>query len=86
MKMEIIQEILKDLEFEPENFDEASIEETYIYKFILEKLNITTNSCDYFKRIAVKAISYELYRQDDYSCPNFEELQKGITELEINLT
>lgn len=73
IKMEVIQEILNDLKFEPENFDEASIEETYIYKFIVDRIKITTNSYDYFKRIAVKAISCELYRQDQHVFPNFEE-------------
>jgi hypothetical protein len=71
-KLTVIESVLNELKFEPENFDETRIEETTIYKFIIDKIDIKDNLGDNFKRIAVKLLSRELYRQDQHGDASVE--------------
>ncbi|MCW2121204.1 hypothetical protein M2326_003537 [Flavobacterium sp. 7A] len=48
-KITIIESILNELKFEHENFDEASIEETAVFKFIINNIDIKDNLTDYCK-------------------------------------
>ena len=72
-KITIIESILNELKFEPENFDAASIEETAVYKFIINNIHIKDNLTDYCKNIAAKSISCQLYRQEKYGYASIEE-------------
>jgi hypothetical protein len=74
--MKIIQEILKDLEFTPIENKNQYVGQSEIYLFILEAIVLEDNLIkyhDYYTLLAAASISYELDRQDDYGCPNFEE-------------
>lgn len=71
--MMVIESILNKLKFEPDDFDETSIEETALYKFIIKTIGVQSNPGDYLKNIAAKSISCQLYRQNNYGSPNFEE-------------
>lgn len=74
--MEVIQDILKDLEFIPIKNNDQYVGESEIYLFILEAIGLDNNLIkqhDYYTLLAVASISCQLDRQDDYDCPNFEE-------------
>ena len=72
-KITVIESILNELKFEPENFEDTSIEETSIYKFVIGKLDLKSNPSDYCKNIAAKAISCQLYRQAFHGFVSIED-------------
>ncbi|MCC8358374.1 hypothetical protein [Salinimicrobium sediminilitoris] len=74
-ELRLIDEILKELEFMPENLDEGSIEDTEIFKFILSKINTGSSKISFEKLLAAKSLSCQLFRDDNYGSPEFKEDQ-----------
>jgi hypothetical protein len=74
--MDIINNILKDLEFIPIENENDYVSESEIYLFILDAIgfdNKVNKFNDYYTLLAAAAISSQLVRQDQYGTPSFEE-------------
>jgi hypothetical protein len=74
--MEVIKNILKDLEIVSELNHNEWVGEDKIYDFIIANCGynqITENLNYFFIKLSAAAISVELYRQEDFGDPSFQE-------------
>ena len=69
----LIDIILEELDFIPENLNEGGIEDTDTYKLIFEKVKNSRRILNNNKLLAIKSISCQLYREDDHGNPAFEK-------------
>ena len=71
-KTRLIDIILEELDFTPEDLDEGEIEDTDTYKLIFDKVKNGRCILNNDKMLAIKSISCELFRQDDHGNPRFD--------------